>query len=94
MDRPTVREATGPHRRWLFWLWIALTVGGLAFLIVATPFAFMAPGNGAWMGYIVPPLMFVLLMAALGWLLWTVSARPTQRPPRERHRTMPHAAER
>lgn len=76
MTKETVRQVAGPQHPWLFWLWVALTIVGAASLMIAAPFAFIAPGSSAWLDYIVPPLMFILLMVAVVWLVWITAPRP------------------
>ena len=82
MWQHTRKKALGPQRRWIFRVWVGLTVALSAYLLVAIPLADLFTDRFHFIVAAVPPVMALLVLIGIGWLVWLVTARRA-RPPSE-----------
>lgn len=75
MATHTPQQSAGPWRRWMFRIWIGVTIVLGAFVIVTALFFGDERVSHFLVGVPVPVTMIVLLFLGLGWLVWLVTAR-------------------
>ncbi len=86
MVKHSTRKAAGPHRRWVFRIWVGLTVFLAGFLAVAIPFADYFADRYRFIAAVVPLVEVFLLIIGFGWLVWFVTARGRRGRARRRKR--------
>lgn len=75
INRPTETKARN-IRRWIFWLWIAITVVAAAYIGALAPIATILDMNRTWLAVMVPPVMILLSGILFIWLLLYVLVPP------------------
>lgn len=75
MIEHTRKKARGPHRRWVFRIWVGVTVVLAAYLAIAIPLASLFVDRYHYIAAAVPAVMILLTFIGLGWLVWFVTAR-------------------
>ncbi len=68
-------DAGGKWRRWIFRVWIGITLLLAAYVVILLPFVRDEPIGRVLLGVPVPFVMILLLVVGLGWLVWLVTAR-------------------
>jgi hypothetical protein len=81
--RPGTVTTLQPHattarrlRRWVFWIWIALTIAVAAYVGIVAPFTPVLDTNKALIALIVPPTKILLLGIGFAWLIFYVLFPP------------------
>lgn len=75
MLQHTSRRALGRQRRWVFRLWVGLTIALAVYLLIAIPFADLFTDRFHFIVAVVPFVMTLLALIGFGWLVWIVTAR-------------------
>lgn len=75
VTRPKETNA-GNLRRWVFWLWIAITIAAAAYVGALAPIATILDMNKTFVAVIVPPVMILLGGLAFIWLVLYVLIPP------------------
>jgi predicted lysophospholipase L1 biosynthesis ABC-type transport system permease subunit len=68
-------EAAGKWRRWIFRVWIAITLLLAGYIVILLPFVRDERIGPVLLGVPVPLVMILLTAVGLGWLVWLVTAR-------------------
>lgn len=80
MLQHTPRKALGPQRRWVFRVWVGLTIALAVYLLIAIPFADLFTDRFHFIVAAVPFVMTLLALIGVGWLVWIVTARRSGGP--------------
>jgi hypothetical protein len=73
-------EAAGEWRRWIFRIWIGITLLLAGYIVILLPFLRDEQSGPALLGVPVPLVMILLLVVGQGWLVWLVTARRRRVP--------------
>jgi len=74
-------NAAGKWRRWIFRIWIGITILLAGYIVAVLPFVGGEPTGAFLTGTPVPIVMIALLLLGLGWLIWLVTARRSRSRP-------------
>ena len=68
-------EAAGKWRRWIFRVWIGITLGLAAYIVILLPYVRDERIGPVLLGVPVPFVMILLLVVGLSWLVWLATAQ-------------------
>lgn len=75
ISRPSETKARNT-RRWVFWIWIAITIAAAIYVGALAPLATILDMNETLVAVIVPPLMILLASIGFIWLVLYVLIPP------------------